>query len=80
VKTGMNPAVKKSSVGGRKSGCCSARAFLLDSRMGAPGTIRTCDTRFRKPMLYPLSYGGTLPILPHDARSIVTTSGRADFA
>jgi hypothetical protein len=48
--------------------------------MGAPGTIRTCDTRFRKPMLYPLSYGGTLPILPHDARSIVTTSGRADFA
>jgi hypothetical protein len=25
---------------------------------GAPGTIRTCDTRFRKPLLYPLSYGG----------------------
>ncbi len=24
---------------------------------GAPGRIRTCDTRFRKPMLYPLSYG-----------------------
>ena len=22
-----------------------------------PGRIRTCDTRFRKPMLYPLSYG-----------------------
>jgi site-specific DNA recombinase len=26
--------------------------------VGAPGRIRTCDTRFRKPMLYPLSYEG----------------------
>ena len=25
---------------------------------GAPGRNRTCDTRFRKPMLYPLSYEG----------------------
>ncbi len=25
---------------------------------GAPGRIRTCDARFRKPMLYPLSYEG----------------------
>ncbi len=24
----------------------------------APGRIRTCDTRFRKPVLYPLSYEG----------------------
>ncbi len=24
----------------------------------APGMTRTCDTRFRKPLLYPLSYGG----------------------
>ena len=24
----------------------------------APGTNRTCDLRFRKPLLYPLSYGG----------------------
>lgn len=24
----------------------------------APGRIRTCDHRFRKPMLYPLSYEG----------------------
>ena len=23
---------------------------------GAPGRNRTCDTRFRKPLLYPLSY------------------------
>src|SRR3954451_8820172 len=25
---------------------------------GAPGRIRTCDARFRKPTLYPLSYEG----------------------
>src|SRR5256885_13276543 len=25
---------------------------------GAPGRNRTCDTRFRKPLLYPLSYEG----------------------
>jgi hypothetical protein len=24
----------------------------------APGRIRTCGTRYRKPVLYPLSYGG----------------------
>ena len=24
----------------------------------APGRNRTCDLRFRKPLLYPLSYGG----------------------
>lgn len=26
--------------------------------LGAPGRIRTCGTRFRKPLLYPLSYEG----------------------
>jgi hypothetical protein len=30
--------------------------FLL----GAPGRNRTCDSRFRKPLLYPLSYEGGL--------------------
>src|SRR5665811_1699653 len=34
--------------------CRSERYFYC-----APGMIRTCDTRFRKPMLYPLSYGGS---------------------
>ena len=28
--------------------------------LGAPGRTRTCDARFRKPTLYPLSYGGQL--------------------
>ena len=26
--------------------------------VGAPGRIRTCGTRFRRAVLYPLSYGG----------------------
>jgi hypothetical protein len=26
--------------------------------MGASGRIRTCGTWYRKPVLYPLSYGG----------------------
>ena len=26
---------------------------------GAPDTIRTYDTRFRRAVLYPLSYGGS---------------------
>src|SRR5215212_6484612 len=38
------------------------RSFLVSSRQrrlgGAPGRIRTYDSRFRKPMLYPLSYEG----------------------
>ena len=28
------------------------------SRLGASGKSRTCDQWFRKPLLYPLSYGG----------------------
>ncbi len=27
---------------------------------GAPGMNRTCDTRIRNPVLYPLSYGGKI--------------------
>ena len=30
--------------------------------IGAPKMIRTSDTRFRKPLLYPLSYGRMLNI------------------
>ena len=29
-----------------------------DQSHSAPGMNRTCDLRFRKPSLYPLSYGG----------------------
>src|SRR5579875_2178557 len=31
---------------------------VAGQRSGAPGRIRTCDARFRKPTLYPLSYRG----------------------
>ena len=30
--------------------------------MGASGRIRTCGTWYRKPVLYPLSYGGNRPL------------------
>jgi hypothetical protein len=30
--------------------------------MGAPGRIRTCDTRFRRAVLYPLSYEGVADV------------------
>lgn len=38
----------------------------LETKRGAPGRIRTCDTRFRRAVLYPLSYEGlrTLDRLP----------------
>ena len=36
----------------------TARNALTCTYTGALGVIRTRDTRFRKPMLYPLSYEG----------------------
>jgi hypothetical protein len=36
--------------------------------LSAPGRNRTCDSRFRKPLLYPLSYEG-LRTLPSDRTS-----------
>ena len=32
------------------------------AKRGAPGRNRTFDTRFRKPVLYPLSYEGRVPV------------------
>ena len=40
-----------------KVSSCRSAAVSADLR-GAPGRNRTCDTRFRKPLLYPLSYEG----------------------
>src|SRR5581483_3515377 len=40
---------------------------------GAPGTIRTCDARFRKPTLYPLSYGGWADANRHCRAHLVTS-------
>ena len=36
----------------------------------APGRTRTCDARFRKPTLYPLSYGSSASSLPNHPRWI----------
>ena len=40
--------------------------------IGAPGMNRTCDLRFRKPLLYPLSYegGGWCEIRRHTLRHL----------
>ena len=38
----------------------NGRLFVFD---GAPGPIRTADTRFRRAVLYPLSYEGMWDIL-----------------
>ena len=46
--------IRHSSTRGEQPGNGSCLSILL----GAPGRIRTCDARFRKPTLYPLSYGG----------------------
>jgi hypothetical protein len=43
---------------GRKTAGQRAKC-LVEKR--APGRIRTCGTRFRRAVLYPLSYGGGLP-------------------
>ena len=36
------------------------RPAVHDTPQSTPGRTRTCDTRFRKPVLYPLSYEGML--------------------
>ena len=41
----------------------SPKAVRLQPLGGAPETNRTSDQRFRKPLLYPLSYGGESALL-----------------
>src|SRR4029450_3735937 len=41
--------------------CRSGYRRCLETSHGALGRIRTCDSRFRKPLLYPLSYEGRTP-------------------
>lgn len=36
----------------------SSMALSLTRHVGAPGRNRTCAQRIRRPLLYPLSYGG----------------------
>src|SRR4051812_6229235 len=44
----------------RRGGERPLQGHLTLVTTGAPGKNRTCDLRFRKPLLYPLSYGGEL--------------------
>jgi hypothetical protein len=44
-----------------RSGHRCRSAKISADLVGAPGRIRTCGTRFRKPLLYPLSYEGLRP-------------------
>ncbi|MFM2093242.1 MAG: hypothetical protein RIS70_366, partial [Planctomycetota bacterium] len=46
------------------SGQENANATSSQEKPNTPGRIRTCDPRFRKPVLYPLSYGGVAVSLP----------------
>jgi hypothetical protein len=48
--------IRNSPVAGR--GAKIAKIFLRNDLRNTPGRIRTCDHRFRKPVLYPLSYEG----------------------
>jgi hypothetical protein len=45
---------------------CWSTEISLD-HVSAPGRIRTCGTRFRKPLLYPLSYEGLSLVEPSGA-------------
>ena len=44
------------------TGLAGRRKWPEQGKAGAPGRNRTYDTRFRKPVLYPLSYEGKVPI------------------
>lgn len=44
--------------------------------IGAPKMIRTSDTRFRKPLLYPLSYGRMLNITAAAAPRTMSRTAR----
>src|SRR6188768_4295422 len=47
----------------------------------APDRNRTCDLRYRKPALYPLSYGGNAGLRPRQSRLPAGASGlRLDLA
>ena len=59
------PSMRSAQAGGRRLTRAGVPLALepIVTISGAPGVIRTRDTRFRKPLLYPLSYGGDDPRL-----------------
>src|SRR5918997_3707533 len=56
---------------GRSGVSAFCRTFV-----GAPGRIRTSDTRFRKPMLYPLSYRRKARVVYRGEAGVATGVGQ----
>ncbi len=51
----------------RTSGCWAGCGWVFPLVIPrAPGQIRTAGTRFRRAVLYPLSYGGDVAFFNHD--------------
>ena len=59
---------------GYESWLAGLTSEVSHSFFGGPDRIRTCDTWFRKPLLYPLSYGA----LPIKGLTRVVRQGRLD--
>ena len=63
--TARSPASRCVTISTAGCGFCRietpAREPERPTGLGDPSKIRTCDTRFRKPLLYPLSYGAKIP-------------------
>ena len=55
---------------GSSRGKANAQSHLTRRFTGDPGWIRTNDTRFRRAVLYPLSYGANCGSLSHPGRSV----------
>src|SRR5258706_3149481 len=64
VRGASSPRWPKNAGLGRGWATAWARGWATNC---APETIRTSDPRFRKPLLYPLSYGGSAPTCLHRA-------------
>ena len=56
-------ATVMATVEGQALGRSSQQLFWQNGFLGAPGRNRTCGLWFRKPSLYPLSYGGLARVL-----------------
>lgn len=58
--------IRKRSVNRRSVAATNRESWKNYTNGGnTPGRTRTCDPRFRKPVLYPLSYEGLLVLTPH---------------
>ncbi len=54
----IKPCSRQSTAVDRREVADLRNRLRRAAELSAPGMNRTCDARFRKPTLYPLSYGG----------------------